>query len=127
MSRLRKSLRLSVQTLEARETPAAGQLDTTFGPGGAAVTSVRGSDTAPALVIDPAGRLVIAGTSDGSGAFQNMSVVRYNPDGTLDRTFGTFGKVTVDFGSTSDDSATSLALAPDGKIVLGGYANSDFA
>ena len=41
----------------------------------------------------------------------------------LDPTFGTGGKVMVDFGSDSTDRALSAALAADDKIVLGGYTN----
>jgi uncharacterized delta-60 repeat protein len=42
----------------------------------------------------------------------------------LDRTFGTRGKVTTDFGGR--DGAAAVALQPDGKIVLAGTTtNSD--
>jgi uncharacterized protein YdgA (DUF945 family) len=42
------------------------------------------------------------------------------PDGSLDMTLGTGGRFTVDV-STKTDSARSLVLQSDGKIVLGGY------
>src|SRR5688572_14579550 len=53
------------------------------------------------------------------------------PPGTLDATFGaTTGKLTTPLGA-GDDKATSVALQPDGKIVVGGYShnggNKDFA
>ncbi|HEU4664520.1 MAG TPA: hypothetical protein VFS55_10855 [Dokdonella sp.] len=43
-------------------------------------------------------------------------------DGDLDPTFGTGGYTIVDFGATS--TAYGLAIAPDGKIVLGGIVDS---
>jgi uncharacterized delta-60 repeat protein len=52
-------------------------------------------------------------------------VLRYNPNGTLDSSFGTGGIVVTDFNgrSNSTDIATCLALQADGKIVVGGSAN----
>src|SRR5262245_28901631 len=44
---------------------------------------------------------------------------------TLDPTFGTGGKVTTDFLGFSD-SAASVALQADGKIVLAGAASTNF-
>ncbi|HEY6939826.1 hypothetical protein, partial [Dokdonella sp.] len=42
-------------------------------------------------------------------------------DGDLDPTFGTGGYTLVDFGATA--TAYGLAIAPDGKIVLGGVVD----
>lgn len=52
-------------------------------------------------------------------------VVRFNPDGSLDSSFGNSGKVAVQLGSTAypGSIANALAILPDGKIVVGGYAN----
>jgi uncharacterized delta-60 repeat protein len=50
-----------------------------------------------------------------------FGLARYNADGSLDNTFGNGGKVvTTFFGRT--DTATALALQPDGKIVVSGSA-----
>ena len=46
--------------------------------------------------------------------------------GSLDPSFGTAGKVTTGFGTTSD-SAAALILQPDGKLVAAGSSNGDFA
>src|SRR5689334_9679089 len=48
----------------------------------------------------------------------NIAVVRLNKDGSPDATFGSEGKVITDFGFF--DQSTSLAIQPDGKIVVGG-------
>lgn len=91
-----------------------------FAPAGFSVTDLRFSqDIADSIAIQPDGKTVVAGyISDGSQL--DFGVSRYNADGTLDISFGNFGKVItkVSFG---DDVATSVALAPNGKIVVAGY------
>lgn len=53
-------------------------------------------------------------------------LARYNPDGTLDASFGGDGLVTTEFPG---GRAFGLAMQPDGKIVAagGGGAGADFA
>jgi uncharacterized delta-60 repeat protein len=60
---------------------------------------------------------------------EDFALVRYNANGSLDTDFGTGGKVTTDIGS-DDDSANSVAIQADGKILAAGYSygnNTDFA
>jgi uncharacterized delta-60 repeat protein len=52
----------------------------------------------------------------------DFALARYNPDGSLDTSFGAGGTVTTDFGD-SYDWAYAVALQPDRMIVVGGYAN----
>lgn len=52
---------------------------------------------------------------------QDFGLSRFNVDGSLDATFGRGGKVTSDFGSTSE-SATTIGVQSDGKIVVAGIA-----
>jgi uncharacterized delta-60 repeat protein len=54
--------------------------------------------------------------------FRQFAVVRYNEDGRPDSTFGTEGKVTIQFGDF--DMARSIAIQRDGKIVVAGQAGS---
>src|SRR5689334_4733840 len=42
--------------------------------------------------------------------------------GDLDPTYGTGGKATIDFGD--NEGAFALRLAPDGKLLLGGYEST---
>jgi uncharacterized delta-60 repeat protein len=104
-------------------TPS-GNLDTTFGPShdGTAVTDFAGSyDWIASLAIDPAGRIVAAGGSDqGSPNGNDFAVARYNPDGSLDTSFGSGGKITTDFGF-SDDGVNGVTTDPLGRIVAAGY------
>jgi uncharacterized delta-60 repeat protein len=107
---------------------AAGELDPTFGTGGRVLTDVSGtggSDDAQALVIQPDGKIVVAGTSRGG----DFALARYNLDGSLDFSFGAGGRVLTDdvSGTGSFDQGRALALQADGKIVVAGRSGFDFA
>jgi uncharacterized delta-60 repeat protein len=105
-----------------------GSLDTSFDSDGKVTTEVgSGNDEAYSVAIQPDGKIVAAGDSTGSN--NDFALVRYNTDGSLDTSFGTGGKVTTDIGS--GDTASSVAIQSDGKIVAAGYSyigsNNDFA
>ncbi len=89
---------------------------------GFSITDLRFSqDIANAMVIQPDGKTVVAGyISD--GAQRDFGVSRYNVDGTLDLSFGSLGRVITAANGSGDDITTSIALAPDGKIVVAGYS-----
>src|SRR5438105_496196 len=70
----------------------AGDLDPSFGTGGGAVLDLGAADRANAEVVQPDGKIVLAGTS---GA--DFAIARLNPDGSLDSSFGAAGKVVTDF------------------------------
>jgi uncharacterized delta-60 repeat protein len=94
-----------------------GGLDTTFGNGGKKTISFGGTDVARAVLVQPNGRIVVAGGGGPAGSF---CVVRLRAaNGTLDPTFGSGGKRVVDFGG-EDEGVYGAALQPDGKIVLVG-------
>lgn len=105
---------------------ANGSIDTTFGTNGTVITPfspTRGSNV-QSVAIQQDGKIVAAGSFDG-----DFAVVRYNPDGSLDPTFDSDGKVTTPIGTSTDD-AYSVAIQTDGKIVVAGSsfgANNDFA
>src|SRR5437870_3563768 len=98
---------------------ADGTLDPSFGGGGRVLTNFAGRDEASALALQSDGKIVVAGFS-GAGGRQDFAVARYNPDGSLDPSFGSGGRVLTDFGG--DDEASALALQSDGKIVVAGSA-----
>jgi uncharacterized delta-60 repeat protein len=108
----------------------AADLDTTFNGTGRVTTPIGGSDDiATAAVVQPDGKLVLAGYTD-SGGNQDVALVRYNPDGSLDTTFNGSGKVITPIGG-GPDYAVALVLQPDGRLVAaGGSSNGsdvDFA
>jgi uncharacterized delta-60 repeat protein len=107
---------------------ADGSLDTTFDGDGIVTTAISGTTLGNSsmfwdVVIQPDGKIVAAGSTS-AGVDQDFAVVRYNANGSLDTTFGTGGIVKTDFG-TSGDSASGIALAPDGKIVVSGSNAND--
>ena len=107
---------------------ANGTLDTTFDTDGIVTTDLGGEDGAYSMVIQPDGRILVGGIADANGV-SDFGLVRYNTDGSLDTSFDSDGIVTTNFGI--DDVGQSLALQPDGKIIIGGWTNpmgwSDFA
>jgi uncharacterized delta-60 repeat protein len=109
-----------------------GTLDTSFGGTGKVVTPIGSShDGANSVAIQADGKIVAAGNSSNNSTDSDFAVVRYNTDGTLDTSFGGTGKVVTPIGSSSFDSAASVAIQADGKIVAAGLSNnstdSDFA
>jgi uncharacterized delta-60 repeat protein len=89
-----------------------GKLLTNFG-------SEFGLDDPEDAALDSSGRIVVVGRADGE-----IGVARINPDGTPDSTFGGGdGKVILDSGTADGgERAQEVAVAPDGKIVIAGYA-----
>ncbi|HJZ23303.1 MAG TPA: hypothetical protein VJ201_02510, partial [Candidatus Babeliales bacterium] len=53
----------------------------------------------------------------------NFALARYTPTGILDSGFGSGGLVITDFGSFTD-IGQSIAIQPDGKIVVAGYTTA---
>jgi len=99
-----------------------GSLDPSFGNQGVVTTPVgfrKGWDSARALVIQSDGKIVVTGESltqpDGQS---EIVVARYNPDGSLDATFGSGGTV-VTASEGGDDHGQAVLIEPDGKIVVG--------
>jgi uncharacterized delta-60 repeat protein len=109
-----------------------GTLDPTFGTGGTVTTAFAGFGVVPSgsLAVQADGKLVVAGTVS-SGMTLDFALARYQPDGALDPTFGSGGKVTTDLMSSSDDDAEALVVQADGKLVVAGSVDSatgfDFA
>jgi uncharacterized delta-60 repeat protein len=118
-----------------------GTLDTTFNGG---IVFDNFADIAPpgdveikGIALQADGEIVVAGdyfrrltTLD-----REFASARYNPDGTLDTTFGTqisigpftigTGEVLTDFNfssGTHDSEANSVAIQSDGRIVAAGFA-----
>ncbi len=96
-----------------------GTLDATFGTGGVVLSTAGLPTAANAMVVQPDGKIVVAG-SVGDGAAKSFYLVRYNLDGTLDAGFGIGGTVTTVFGAVAGGEARAVVLQADGKIVAVG-------
>jgi uncharacterized delta-60 repeat protein len=99
---------------------STGTLDTTFGNNGIVIRPPRTGGGLVAIQWD--GKIVTAGNTSFPYDF---TVIRYNPDGSLDTTFDNDGVVTTNMSATvSDDFVRSMVLRSDGKIFVGGYTGN---
>ena len=99
-----------------------GSPDATFGSGGITRTPVgTGEDIANAMVLQPDGRIVIAGSSVASDGRRDFALGRYMSNGTLDSSFGNGGLVTTPVGP-GDDIAYAVTLMPWGRLIAAGSA-----
>jgi uncharacterized delta-60 repeat protein len=97
-----------------------GSLDQTFGHGGIASVDIGPYSIANAVLIQPDGKIVLAGTAQEDHIV--FAAARLNPNGTPDTSFGQNGTVTLPDQTAGAWAAT---LQSDGKIVLAGQANYD--
>jgi uncharacterized delta-60 repeat protein len=98
-----------------------GVLDPTFGSGGKLLALSGPTDEyATAVGVQADGKIVITG-SYRLGMNYDTFLERYTSAGALDSTFGVGGKVTGAIGAASN-AASAIALQPDGKILISGYA-----
>ena len=100
-----------------------GSLDTSF-DGDGIVTTVVGSveDSILSIAIQSDSKIVVAGYSKDSSYDSTFVLARYDTNGSLDTSFHSDGIVTTDIGSI-DDSAQSVSIQSDGKIVAAGYSD----
>jgi uncharacterized delta-60 repeat protein len=122
-----------------RLTPT-GNLDNSFGTNGSVTTDFAGQyDAANDMALHANGQIVVAGIATHLDAVtvghktvyyqdRDFGLVRYNPNGTLDTSFGNGGEVTTNIstytGSGSvnykEDDAYAVAIQDDGNIIVGG-------
>ncbi len=114
----------------ARILPGTGQLDPSFSPGGAGgdgdgrlVLDLGGSDVAEDALLQPDGKLLIAGRRQ--IAEQDLLAVRLTADGARDPGFGENGVARVNAAVT--ESGNAVALQADGKIVVAGSVDANHA
>ncbi len=104
-----------------------GSPNPNFGNHGIVTTEFLGKGAQANAVAIQGDKILVAGfAQQANGIDSDFALARYNLDGTLDTSFGGNGIVTTDMGTQNDD-ATSLAIQPDGKIVLAGDAGDNIA
>src|ERR1700730_11565493 len=114
----------------ARYLPS-GALDQVFGTGGRAATGFVGTgDSGTAAAVQPAGKIIWVGSQSNpnfppGGTFE-FAVARFNPNGSLDASFGTGGRVSTEFFAPplpgAQEFADAVLVQPDGKILVAGSA-----
>jgi uncharacterized delta-60 repeat protein len=105
---------------------ANGSLDTSFDTDGKVTTPFsQDIDEIYAIALQADGKIIAVGyVTEESGI--DFALARYNPNGSLDTSFDTDGKVTTQIFDGLD-IAQAVALQADGKIVVAGQTFHDNA
>jgi uncharacterized delta-60 repeat protein len=76
------------------------------------------------MVVQPDGKIILSGRNETFTPTFNrqFALARLNADGSLDTTFSGDGLVTTDLGT--NESAASVALQTDGRIIIAGTTNN---
>jgi uncharacterized delta-60 repeat protein len=114
-----------VQTVIIRVSPA-GELDTSFGDGGVAVTKVLDGVTESYAIALQGSSYISAGYGRGADETEKVDMVieRYDASGAWDKTFGTDGLVRLDLAK-EDDRGRSVIVLPDNRILAVGSGKLD--
>ncbi|HEY6144416.1 MAG TPA: T9SS type B sorting domain-containing protein [Flavobacterium sp.] len=100
----------NVLTQNITRLNADGTIDKSFNSGTGA------NDKVNTCIIQPDGKIIIAGEFyNYNGSYTNR-IARLNPDGTLDTSFSP--------GTGPNDDILNISLQPDGKIIICGYLYS---
>jgi len=103
-----------------------GALDPTFAGTGKTTIANTQLERARTVVVEPGGRIVLAGAVY-LGSFQfDFALARLDPNGTLDTSFGTGGLALTDLGGPREFAA-AIVRQPDGKLLVAGEADGKFA
>lgn len=115
-----RTFRPMVQTLECRRLLSGGLLDPHFGQGGISSAEVWPGYQTTMAALDSDGKIVAVGADYFS---TNFVISRFNPDGSLDRTFGKNGreKFYLYDSSRNGYSASAVVVQPDHQIVVLAY------
>lgn len=91
-----------------------GNLDTTFGNGGKSLNHFSSFDEILSLSIQPDGKILASGKT--TGATDNLLLMRYLSNGSIDTTFAQGGRIIVDPNGTNE-SLLSINQFSNGKII----------
>ena len=109
-----------------RITPS-GVLDPTFNGGlfkEEGITDFGHGVTINGVALQSDGKILVVGSLL-TGSEQDFLIARFLTSGDIDTSFHDDGFVTTDYSNgISSDSANSVAIQPDGKIVVAGSSNA---
>jgi uncharacterized delta-60 repeat protein len=113
---------------------ADGSLDSSFGSGGTVMTNFGEDEQLNSLAFQADGKIVAGGFTaklnpEIGGFDYDFALARYNPDGSLDSSFGgkgkSAGKVTTNL-AVGQDILEAVAIQPtDGRILAAGRSKGD--
>src|SRR5215510_4094938 len=96
-----------------------GDLDPSFGVGGRVVIDVPNYVEAAASIVEARDGKLLVGHVLYWPAHREFSVIRFNPDGTRDATFGKSGRASVSL-EAAESAVHAVIEQADGKIVAAG-------
>lgn len=101
-----------------------GSLDTSFNSTGIVFTSFESGkdDGGYAINIQSDGKIIVNGASENPQGYDNIALVRYNTDGSIDSSFGTNGTTFTNYAD--DDASFTSLIQKDGKIIIAGYSTN---
>ncbi len=76
-------------------------------------------EEASGVVLEPTGRVLLAGTGAVPGGERRFVLAALTPAGTIDATFGAGGAATLDVGE-GNPQVRAMVRQPDGKLLVGG-------
>ena len=115
------ALRAAWDVALARYDPD-GTLDTSFSADGRVRIQVGTADAhAYGVALQPDGKIVVAGSAEATRT--DMALARFDPDGSLDPSFGAGGIATTAFAD-ANAVARGVAVQLDGKIVVAGFRDN---
>ena len=110
--------------MAAARLNADGSLDSSFGSGGISTVggNRRGNLAALGGTLQSDGKIVVTGTEYAGRGNDPFAAVRFNSDGTIDRSFHKTGVATANFhrGGFNGDEAHGVVETASGNLVLGG-------
>lgn len=101
-----------------------GSLDNTFNGTGMVITDLSNGDYGYGVTIQSDGKIILVGNATTSTSTVDLTVLRYNVDGSLDSTFNGTGIQTTNFTTYSSDFGNDVEVQADGKIVVAGYTQN---
>ncbi len=97
-----------------------GTLDSSFGENGKVSTDINGlTDIAKSVFLDEAGNIIVVGSSFSKLGREDIAIVKYNADGSLDQSFGISGKISTDFNGQREYINTAT-IDKKGRIIVAG-------
>lgn len=96
-----------------------GELDKKFAQGGKFILNLGGREKVFGLALAADGKIVVAGYTVQKKAKGDFFVVRLNPEGELDRSFGQAGVASPDF--KGHEEAHFLKIQKNKKIIVAGF------
>jgi uncharacterized delta-60 repeat protein len=102
---------------------ANGTLDPTFGGTGIVSTDTGQVDVLSDLTLQADGKIIVCGTIWNTNS-KDILLMRFNPDGSLDTSFGTNGMSVTNIGANNDEGR-KIVRQPDGRIIISGSSGDN--